>query len=372
MRNLDEIALAGLIEGFYEAAVRPELWRHFLTDMAAIFDAEGCGMTPGPGSPLQPVCSPSMDEACEFGLRNGWYEHNPRMSRGVKQFYASGDVVTEQMLFSPWELEHLPFHAEFVNRFDLRHFAGMVVSGNATTGLAFSLERTPDQGPFTALELQLLRRLVPHIQGAGRLALKLATARHEGALDAFAAFDCGALLLDWRGRVTRVNSKAEALMGAWLFIRNGVLGANDRDCDAALQKMIGLITSRTPRLDAETADLVAIPRPPARPLVAHGAPLAKSATDLFQQSKAVIWIVDPYASPLPWEPVLRQAFGCTNAEASVAVALAQGRDIDEIAHMRGVSMGTIRAQIKGIFAKTNTRRQAELVSLLLHFAPFPK
>lgn len=372
MRNLDEIAIAGLIEGFYEAAIRPELWRHFLSEMAVTFGAEGCGMTPGPGSPLQPVCSPSLDEICEFGLRGGWYEHNPRMSRGVKKFYTSGDVVTEAMLFTPWELEHLPFHAEYVNRFDLRHFAGMVISGNAATGLAFSLERVDHQGAFSAFELDVLRRLVPHIQGAGRLALKLANSRHEGALDAFAAFDCGAVLLDWQGRVTRINSKAEGMLGPWLVIRNGVLSATDRDCDAALQRMIGVITSKWQREVTETVDLVAVPRPPARPLVMHGAPLARSATDLFQQAKAVIWIVDPYANPLPWEPVLRQAFGCTKAEASVAVALAQGRDIDEIAHMRGVSLGTIRAQIKGIFAKTNTRRQAELVVLLLRFAPFPK
>ncbi len=372
MRTLDEIAVAGLIEGFYEAAIRPELWRHFLAEMATTFGAEGCGMTPGPGSPLQPVCSPSMDEACEFGLKGGWYEHNPRMTRGVKLFYASCDVVTEAMLFTPWELEHLPFHGEYVNRFDLRHFAGMVVSGNAATGLAFSLERVASQGPFAEAELDGLRRLVPHIQAAGRLALKLANSRQEGALDAFAAFDCGALLLDWRGRVTRVNAKAETLMGPWLNIRGGVLSASDRECDATLQRMIGAITSQWSLQGSEIVDLVAVPRPPARPLVMHGAPLARSATDLFQQAKAVIWIVDPYANPLPWEPVLRQAFGCTKAEAAVAVALAQGRDIDEIAHMRGVSLGTIRAQIKGIFAKTNTRRQAELVALLLRFAPFPK
>lgn len=94
MPNLDEVAVAGLIEGFYESAIRPELWRHFLAEMAVTLGAEGCGMTPGPGSPLQPVCSPSMDEICEFGLRGGWYGHNPRMNRGVKHFYASRDVVT--------------------------------------------------------------------------------------------------------------------------------------------------------------------------------------------------------------------------------------------------------------------------------------
>jgi DNA-binding CsgD family transcriptional regulator len=372
MGKLDEIAVAGLIEGFYEAAIRPELWRHFLAETADAFGAVGSCITTGPASMLQPVCSPSLDEAVVVGLKDGWHEHNVRMARGTAQFYKSGDIVTEEMLFTRWELDNLPFHAEYLNRLDLRHFAGMVISGNASTGLAFSVERVPSQGAFAQSELDVLRRLVPHIQAAGRLCVKLASARHEGALDAFAAFDCGAMLLDCQGRVTRVNNKAEAVMGPWLVVRNGLLSAAEGHCDSALQRMIGVITSRWPRDTCEPVDLVAVPRPPARPLVIHGAPLARSATDLFEQAKAVIWIVDPYANPLPWEPVLRQAFGCTKAEAAVAVALAQGRDIDEIAQMRGVSLGTIRAQIKGIFAKTNTRRQAELVSLLLRFAPFPK
>jgi hypothetical protein len=276
MANFDEITIAGLVEAFYEAAMRPALWRPFLAQMAMTFDAEDCGMTPGPGAPYQPVCSPSMNEIAEFGLRGRWYEQNPGMTRGVKHFYASKDVVTEAMLFTPRELDWLPFHAEFVNRFGLRHFAGLVVSGNASTGLAFSLARLESQGPFSAVELDALRRLVPHIQGAGRLAFQMANARQEGALDTFPAFDCGALLLDWRRRVTRVNAKAETLMGPWLSIRNGAVVATDRDCDAALRRRIGVITSKWPREDGNPADLVAVPRPPARSLVVPNRTSTKS------------------------------------------------------------------------------------------------
>jgi hypothetical protein len=41
----------------------------------------------------------------------------------------------------------------------------------------------------------------------------------------------------------------------------------------------------------------------------------------------------------------------TTSEAQVAVALAEGRDIDEIAEMRRISPGTLRAQLRSIFAK---------------------
>jgi DNA-binding CsgD family transcriptional regulator len=45
--------------------------------------------------------------------------------------------------------------------------------------------------------------------------------------------------------------------------------------------------------------------------------------------------------------------------------LAQGESPREIADRLGVSVGTLRIQLKAIFSKTGVRRQAELVRLLL-------
>ena len=83
-------------------------------------------------------------------------------------------------------------------------------------------------------------------------------------------------------------------------------------------------------------------------------------------------VIDSDQHPAPQKSTLRQAFGLTDAEVEVALALSCGRDIEEIAQMRGVLPGTIRNQVKSIFAKTNTRRQAELVALLLRYAPLSK
>ena len=80
-------------------------------------------------------------------------------------------------------------------------------------------------------------------------------------------------------------------------------------------------------------------------------------------------IVDPEAQLVPQAPVLRQVFGFTGAEASVAILLSSGRDVDEIARMRGVSLGTLRNQLKTILAKAGAHRQAELVAVLLRYAP---
>lgn len=368
MWTFDEGRAADLIDGFYEAAARPELWRELLAQTAVALHAEGCALTPGPASPLRPVCSPSLDELYAASVQERWIENNVRMLRGVKALKTPQDIVTEAMLFTAWELEHLPYHAEFINRLKFRSFAGMLVDGDAAAGLAFSAERLVGQGSFSSSEMETLRRLVPHVQRAGQLALRLSGARDEGFLDAFALFDCGAVLLDWKGRVLRLNPKAEALLGPWLTVRFRTLMAKPPERDAALQKLIGSVIVSGPQREVEPIGVVAIARPRARPLLVHAAPIAGSAKDLFQQAMAVVMIVDPDHGPAPQKAILRQVFGFTEAEASIALELSLGRDIEEIAQMRAVRPGTIRGQMKLIFAKTETRRQAELVALLLRYA----
>jgi DNA-binding CsgD family transcriptional regulator len=81
---------------------------------------------------------------------------------------------------------------------------------------------------------------------------------------------------------------------------------------------------------------------------------------------AIVLIADP-ERPLDgscswW---LGELFGLTSAERFVARELGSGRAPIEIAALAGVKPNTIRMQLKSIYRKTGTCRQAELVRLLL-------
>jgi DNA-binding CsgD family transcriptional regulator len=65
------------------------------------------------------------------------------------------------------------------------------------------------------------------------------------------------------------------------------------------------------------------------------------------------------------EASLRSRFCLTPAEAQIALGIADGKTLAAIAEARGVSVSTARGQLKFVFAKTGTHRQAELVALLL-------
>jgi DNA-binding CsgD family transcriptional regulator len=77
---------------------------------------------------------------------------------------------------------------------------------------------------------------------------------------------------------------------------------------------------------------------------------------------------DPEIQQTPPANMLRRMFGLTQAEAEVAVGIACGQRITEIAAERGVKAETVRTHTKTVFGKTRTRSQAELVALLTRLA----
>lgn len=240
---------------------------------------------------------------------------------------------------------------------------------HGAASIVLTTQRLVGSERFAPTELGALRRLLPHFQRAGRLAQRLAKAHHEGFLDAFAALDCGALLLDGNGRVMRLNAKAESLLEPGLRLRLGALSAVDRKSDASLQALIRSAIARSLPAAARTIDTVVVTGTIAPPQIVYAVPLVRSAADLFQHAAAALIIACPALGNRSVEGFVQAAFGFTCAEAAVAMALYEGHDVEDIARMRAVRPSTVRAQVKSMLAKTHTRRQAELVALLAHCRP---
>jgi len=369
MPDLSHTPLVGLIDPFYEAAARPELWRNLLAELSEVFGAAGATLCVGPIAHNAPkIWSPSLDEAIDIGLRTGWLPNrNIRVPRQFKAFRQGRDVVTDSMIFSPWELDHLPFNAEYIASVKARSFASMRLAGDGESTVILEFERFVGVAPFSTREIEALRLLVPHAQQAGELALRLADMQMGGLVDAVSTFNCGALLLDSRGRVLSMNSNAEAMLGPEIFVRGAILTASNRDCDADLQRLIGTVTGRVPRHETKPVAAVRIPRLGASDLLVHAAPLVRSAPELFERATAIVMIDDLGAQSTPTARLLRHFFGLTDAEAAIAAAIASGRELEEISRARGVSLGTLRNQLEAIFAKTGARRQTELVALLRRY-----
>lgn len=83
---------------------------------------------------------------------------------------------------------------------------------------------------------------------------------------------------------------------------------------------------------------------------------ATSAAFAIAVSSEVAW-------PAGFDGVLQSAFQLSDAEVKVVKGLAQCASLKDIAAARGRSVDTVRAQLKSIMSKTETRSQTELVRL---------
>jgi DNA-binding CsgD family transcriptional regulator len=109
---------------------------------------------------------------------------------------------------------------------------------------------------------------------------------------------------------------------------------------------------------------VAVPR-------AYGTPpfLVRCAPVPGHPGWVVLRVADPEARYRP-PPLsfLRGAFGLTEAEAAVAAALCAGKTLTDHALSRGVSIHTVRTQLRALLQKTGAERQSDLISLLTALA----
>lgn len=170
-------------------------------------------------------------------------------------------------------------------------------------------------------------------------------------------FEQGLAVTDRCGRAHFLNRAARAFIGRGLLrLEHGCLRGTTPEAGAALRRIIaGCAAGRagSVRLEGEagTVLIAACPVPGAAGTLTEGAVLLR--------------LIDPAAAPLPEAGALQAQFGFTPAEAALAVDILAGNDLAASATHRRITRNTARVHLRHLFEKTGTRRQAELVRLLL-------
>ena len=81
--------------------------------------------------------------------------------------------------------------------------------------------------------------------------------------------------------------------------------------------------------------------------------------------RAILFITDPEEAVLVRRQSLRQDFGLTPAEAGFTREVLKADGLQAAADRLGISLTTARTHLAHVFDKTGTRRQVELVRLIL-------
>lgn len=229
--------------------------------------------------------------------------------------------------------------------------------------------RAPDR-EFGKAEGDAVREAVPSIVAHARRFVADGARAEKIALEALSLSGAGVVLIDRRGRPFVVNARAQALDCSVVPIHNGVFQTRNKDVAAEIQRVIDRLLLKGDMFGGVAS--MTFPRPNACPLLAHVVSLPALRVNPFAACRGAMIIVDPAADVERDAGMLGAMFGLSSAEARLAIRFALGAPLKETAEALDIATATARNHLKAIYAKTGTRRQAELMLLLMRvFASYP-
>jgi DNA-binding CsgD family transcriptional regulator len=359
----------------YEAAVNPALWRSSLTRFAEQVGAQAFHMFTWDRRAQHPLMAMvSHDHLFERIRLYDEYFHkvDPFLDRLLNR--PLGQLLASQDLFDDRFVRRNEYFQDFLISSDFCWAAAGVIEVGTNVGATLALVRSHDNGRFSSEELERAKRLWHHFGRATALFVQTEQLRQKSVLGSHGLeeVEVGIAATDDHGRVVFVNEQAEAMINAsgTIVLRSGFLSASDTDLSNRLKAAILNAAS------ASACESFPVPAAPGRSedLLLTVAPLRESAPawTVLVRPSVLILIRSRARLRILGVGQLLQLFPLTPAEARLARALAHGQTPEEYASETGVSIATVRTQLRAVFDKTGTRRQTDLIRLLVSIPPSRK
>lgn len=231
----------------------------------------------------------------------------------------------------------------------------------APIGLLKPLSR----GTLTSQEMQVLEIVLPHLRRAVQIALRLGASESllQLSLAGLERIALGVALINGHGHALHLNGAAERIVARHdgLDLQQRLFSALRRQDSVKLRRAI----ERVLTAPQSGAVAVQVQRPVGRPYALIVVPLRPAAgRPVLPQAGAMLLMGDPEQNSGDLVEHLRALFELSSGEARLALALFDGQGLQDVADERGVSINTVKTELKRIFAKTGTHGQGELMRVL--------
>ena len=346
----DDTAFADLLQTLYGGLTRSPPWEEFLRALAAITETTFATLLIGRGhARIDAHVTPGADPE-----RTEEYQRISQADPFVG--LPEGQVVSFRDFVS-----HVP--ARFRDWLDVARSSeilGVDLHRPPDVAVRLRLTREDSQTQFGDAERALLERLIPHLRIALDLHARLTITQAESQLfsSAMAGLAVATLILDREGRILRRNALATQMIeeGSIIAEQHGRLEVRTGSSAATINRIL----ASPPPQGEEILFEVAASDGPALHARARAVPSSAYADGAW----LALFIADPARPAGLSEVLLRERFHLTRAEAGLALHLAQGATLADAADALGITYNTTRSHLRAIFAKTNTHRQVELITLL--------
>jgi DNA-binding CsgD family transcriptional regulator len=370
-----------LVDDIYAAALDENRWKAVLHETCRLVGAEVGSFD------WKDLRSGYAAAPCSVGVSPEWeqkYEaHFGRLNPFQQRLLSradSGDIIDGNELVSLDELRRTEYFNDFLVPMGCSTAGGICLFLTNDFASFLSVLKPLNDRDFTDRQLSVLRTLAPHFQRALTIHQRLrqtAQERHDG-LEALEWFPWGLVLLERSGRAWFVNHEARRISSAndGLVLRDDQLQTTPLQ-HRELQTAIAGACGRHSSEPMGTGAVLTIERPSGmRPYHVTVIPQSDQTLDVIglpsPGAGALVMISDPESYEEPPIDSLRRFFGFTPAEAALAAAMSRGIALADYAGDAGIATSTARKLLKQLFAKTDTHRQGELVSLLIRTPAGPE
>ena len=356
-RTLRPEVAADLIGNIYEAGAFPDRWPGVLDKLGLAMGAAGGNLIRSTASHIELHSSPGVADVTREFAEQGWNERNSRVLRlldraGHPGFLTDSDLHTED------ELAELPMYREFLNPRGVAAGAATIVQGARDDALIVALEAFESHAASREA-VPVLDRMRPHMARAAVLSAEIQAARTDGLVQAFNSVGTAIGLLDQDGRLLAASDRFAGYLDDVMRDAPARLRMRDEETDrrftAAVTQVARLNTGAS--IAVRNNEKIGVG-------VLHLLPARHDARELFSKVSIFAVMAGPANGLLPGAGIIAALYDLTPAEARVARGIAEGLSPAALAGQLEVSPETVRTHLKRVFAKTSTKRQAEL-SLLI-------
>lgn len=365
-----------LIYLVYEAIRDQRAWQEVLLRLQQLLAAEVVGLarhdiTTGSGACLHQV---GMDPALvgryetEFAAKNPWMH-------AERRYQAHCVVLGEDILLNA-DLMKTEFYQQYLRPQHLLHRLCGVICRRGPEFWYLTAGRRPGQPEFGATEKRGLARFLPHVERALELNWEFARERggRHALLDLMDQLPTAIVVVDAAARPVVVNAAAEEIlaMGDGMLVNGQRLEALWHSERVRLAQLIAGACAMPNGDSSRVGGHLRITRPSGlRSFLVAVSPLPRAYCDGAGRQKpvAAVIIKNPHAEPhasAASRHEIAELYELTPAEGRLLSFIFDGYGVFEAAERLGVSRNTVRTHMKRIYAKTGTRRQADLVRRLAH------
>ena len=228
-----------------------------------------------------------------------------------------------------------------------------------------------DKGRPTNGVASLLEKLRPALEAHFRLwqRQQLTTNRAAGLRNALNTIDGAVFVIDRSGKVRDANAAAEALIeqGDYLRRSDDTLAASDLADSIALQVAINDALTASVSSDPATRRMPTLSLRSSRhdrPLIVTVVPCENSG-HRDCDAAALVYAIGPDTSFDAQAQAVCKLYGLSQVETRLALLIVGGASLQKAAIDLHIKEQTARSYLKQVFLKTDTRRQADLVRVIL-------